>query len=299
MKCKRCKAPAVVALPSHHTGFCEPCFLHFFQRQIKRAIKEEKLLGPDDRILVAVSGGKDSLALLWQLHDLGYTVHGLHVDLGIPEASETAQTTISAFCHHRAIPLHIISTAEAGVAIPDLAPLIDQPVCSYCGKIKRHFFNKFAVENDFTVLATGHNLDDEVSRLFANTLGWKTEHLASQGPALPAENGFARKIKPLYRHSEFETAAFCFVQGIPYVQAPCPYSQGASFTLYKKLLNELEKQQPGRKLFFYQEFLRRAKDSFQQNAPEDKAITACSRCGAPTTAGVCSVCRLREKIAPA
>ncbi|ACV68651.1 ATP-binding protein [Desulfohalobium retbaense] len=297
MKCKRCKEPAVVALPSHHTGFCEPCFLQFFQRQVKRAIKEERLFTPEDRILVAVSGGKDSLALLWQLRDLGYNVHGLHVDLGIPDSSDRAKTAIAAFCDQQAIPLHIVSTEEAGVAIPDLAERIDQPVCSFCGKIKRHFFNTYAVEHGFNVLATGHNLDDEVSRLFANTLGWKTDYLATQGPLLPADNGFARKVKPLYRHSEFETAAFCFLKGIEHVKAPCPYSQGASFTLYKKLLNDLETEQPGRKLFFYQEFLRRAKNSFQDHAPKHPPIAPCIRCGAPTSAEICSVCRLRNKLA--
>ncbi len=60
MKCKRCQVPAVVALPSHHTAFCKECFLVFARRLVERAIKEHSMFTFDDRILIAISGGKDS-----------------------------------------------------------------------------------------------------------------------------------------------------------------------------------------------------------------------------------------------
>ena len=59
------------------------------------------------------------------------------------------------------------------------------------------------MEQGYTVLATGHNLDDEAARLLGNVLHWQTEYLQKQGPSLPGSlEGFAKKVKPLYRLAE-------------------------------------------------------------------------------------------------
>ena len=63
MRCTKCISKAVIGLPRHNAAFCRPCFTQFVHDQVARAIKSERMFGPDDRILVAVSGGKDSLAL--------------------------------------------------------------------------------------------------------------------------------------------------------------------------------------------------------------------------------------------
>lgn len=297
MKCRRCKEPAVVALPSHHTGFCENCFDMFFTRQVEKAIRHSELCTPQDRVLVAVSGGKDSLALMLILHKLGYDVTGLHIDLGIPNSSEIARGVVERFCASHNLPLIIKETAEDGLAIPVVKERLNRPICSACGKIKRYYFNKIAIDGNFTVLATGHNLDDEVARLFSNTMRWDVSYLSDQGPALPAENGFARKIKPLYRVSEFETANYSFLQGIEYCYAPCPYSQGASFTAYKKLWADLEEEMPGRKLDFYLGFLERGKEAFaRQEAITGDTLTPCSKCGYPSSSDICGVCRIKEAV---
>ena len=70
MKCRRCKATAVVALPSHNSAFCADCFLEFFSRQVQKGIESHRLMTPEDRVLVALSGGKDSLTLLVLLAEL-------------------------------------------------------------------------------------------------------------------------------------------------------------------------------------------------------------------------------------
>src|SRR5881409_1553432 len=62
---------AEVQLRAHNTAFCRPCYLFFFRRQVERAIAAQRMLAPGERVLVAVSGGKDSLALWDLLADLG------------------------------------------------------------------------------------------------------------------------------------------------------------------------------------------------------------------------------------
>lgn len=296
MICKRCKAAtAIISLPSHNTGFCEDCFRDFFSKQVARGIENEKLFTHDDRILVALSGGKDSLALMLELSRQEYDVTGLHIDLGIPGSSEAARAVVERFCARHGFKLIVREMTREGLGIPLVKQRLKRPICSACGKIKRHYFNKTALEEGYTALATGHNLDDEVARLFSNTLRWDVGYLSDQGPRLDGEDGFARKVKPFWRLTEFETATFAFLEEIDYHYAPCPYSTGATFTFYKGLWNQLEEEMPGRKLAFYIDFLQRGRSAFSQVEKHSGDILApCSRCGYPTSTTLCGVCRIRE-----
>lgn len=298
MKCKICGSLAVVGLRSHNAAFCGKCYLDFFRRQVQRGIESQKLFNLDDRILVALSGGKDSLGLMLELHEQGYNVTGLFVDLDIPESSAKARNIVENFCQTHSLPLKIVDLGKEGLSIPLVKKHLRRPVCSACGKIKRYFFNREAISGGYAALATGHNLDDEVSRLFSNTLRWDQAYLSDQGPLLAGEDGFARKVKPLWRLSEFETANYAFLRDIPHHTAACPYSSGASFSVLKGIMQNLETAMPGRKLDFYQGFLERGRPVFTRaENSSDKKLLPCSSCGSPTSGGdLCGVCRIRAVI---
>jgi uncharacterized protein (TIGR00269 family) len=122
------------------------------------------------------------------------------------------------------------------------------------------------------------------------------DHLARQRPVLePTHDRFVRKVKPLYRTSEYETAAYSFFRGIDYIVDECPNSLGASQLLYKDMLNRLEASSPGSKLNFVQEFLRRGRGALAQSAPTEPPVD-CERCGMPSFGGVCSFCRLVHEV---
>lgn len=297
MKCSRCKAIAQVALPSHHGGFCPECFQLFFARQVEQAIHKQRMFTKDDKVLVALSGGKDSLALFMELVRQGYDVTGLHIDLGIPGSSGPARAKVEAFCEKIGGRLKVLEMEQEGLPIPLVREKVRRPICSMCGKIKRYFFNKVAVDEGYYALCTGHNLDDEVGRLFANTLRWDVSYLSDQGPALPAAGGFASKCRPLYRLTEFETAAYCFFNGIDHHVSACPYSKGASFTVRKELMNMLESNSPGSKRAFYEGFLKQGRPAFAAVEKEGgQTLAPCLRCGYPTSAEICGVCRVREML---
>ena len=97
MKCAKCKTKAVIGLPRHNAAFCKPCFIGYAHEQVARAIKHERMFGKDDRILVAVSGGKDSLALWHMLLTMGYRADALYVDLGIPGYSARSREKVERF----------------------------------------------------------------------------------------------------------------------------------------------------------------------------------------------------------
>lgn len=314
MKCRRCGEVAVVDLPSHNIAFCAECFQTYFLKQITRGIESQQLFTQEDRILVALSGGKDSLSLMLALIKLGYNAQGLHIDLGIPRSSHAARTVVERFCARHALPLRVLEMEKEGLAIPKVRERLNRPICSACGKIKRYYFNKVAMDEGFDALATGHNLDDEIARLTSNTLRWDIAYLSDQGPALNAESpegtnngeedaentphGFARKVKPLWRLTEFETANFAFLNGIENHYAPCPYSKGATFSVYKTLWLDLENTMPGRKIDFYQGFLERGRPLFARaDAHSGISPRPCIRCGYPTSLDLCGVCRIREALA--
>src|SRR2546423_10538290 len=99
MKCRRCKEPAVIELRRHNAGFCRDCFLHHTREQVRRAIDQSDMLQHGERVLVAVSGGKDSLGLWHLLRGLGYDADGLYVGLGIGEYSDESRAYADAFAH--------------------------------------------------------------------------------------------------------------------------------------------------------------------------------------------------------
>ena len=128
------------------------------------------------------TGGKDSLALMLEISRQGYNVTGLHIDLAIPVSSAAARGVVERFCAKHGLTLMVKDMVAEGLPIPAVKERLNRPICSACGKIKRHFFNKVALDEGFDALATGHNLDDEVARLFSNTLRWDTSYLSDQGP---------------------------------------------------------------------------------------------------------------------
>jgi tRNA-5-methyluridine54 2-sulfurtransferase len=252
-----------------------------------------------------VSGGKDSLTLWSILLTLGYRADALYVDLGIPGYSEKSHEKVQRFAdtlgqsHDTKLIIHTVQE-QAGAGIRELAMLIRRPTCSTCGTIKRYQFNRAAVEQNYDVMATGHNLDDEAARLLGNVLHWQTEYLDKQGPSLPASvEGFAKKVKPLYRLSEREIAAYAVLNRIDYIVEECPMAKGSKLLLYKEVLNRLETESPGTKQRFYCGFLERGTGMEPRTGTmqehDQVALHPCATCGQPTSAEICSYCKMMAR----
>lgn len=302
MKCTRCKAPAVIEVRRHNARFCRDCFLHHVREQVRKTIEEFRMVEPGERVLVAVSGGKDSLALWDVLLDLGYDADGLYLGLGIGEYSGESARTTRAYAKSRELKLvEVDIPADYGFDIPTAATVTRRVPCSACGLSKRHLFNKAALDGAYDVVATGHNLDDEAAVLFGNVLRWSTEYLGRQLPVLPATDGFARKVKPLIRLGEREMAAYCVLKGIDYMVDECPNAVGNKHLGYKEALNAIEDQSPGTKAAFYLTFIDRVAERFANDAAQERLdLRECESCGSPTTSDLsCAFCSLRNRVAKA
>ncbi len=303
MRCRKCQRQAAIHMRQHRLALCAEHYLEWFTDQTERMIKKYAMFSQQERILVAVSGGKDSLSLWDVLWRLGYSVDGMYINLGIKseeDYSNASEQYARQFAEQRGLVLRVWDAAQnTGRSIPQLAERTgwgkDRP-CGVCGIVKRHAMNQAALEGDYQVLATAHNLDDEAAFLMQNTFQWQVEFLRRQSPVLEAGQGLARKVKPFCRFYERETAAYALLRGIPYIEEECPHAAGSKQLFSKDLLNTLERDHPGTKLQFYIGFLNARDQGLFQAAKvaiEPEGMHLCPNCGQPTTKdGLCSYCKI-------
>jgi uncharacterized protein (TIGR00269 family) len=289
----------------HKLALCKEHYLEWIPEQTEKFIKKYQMFTHEEKILVAVSGGKDSLSRWDILVRLGYKADGVYLGLGIDEDinySHESQRLCEKFAAEHNLKLHVVDIEkEYGQSIPMLAQSSHRGYgkpCAVCGLAKRHEMNRIARDLGYDVLATGHNLDDEAAVLFGNTLNWASEFLLRQGPVLPEKNGLARKVKPLCRFYEREMTAYALLSGIEYIYEECPFAEGSKSIFYKETLNQLETTRPGAKLIFYLGFLeaRKSGELFIEKNVEAGVLHDCPKCGQPTsTPDFCSFCRMIEK----
>ena len=294
MRCRVCGGKPVIYMPHHRLALCKEDFLSWFERYTERTIKEFRMFSKEDKVLVAVSGGKDSLALWYVLRKLGYRADGFYLHLGIGEYSERSKEKVEKFANSLGAKVIIKDLKEELVGIPELEKVTSRSACSVCGMLKRYNFNKVAKEHGYTVVVTGHNLDDEASSLLANVVNWNTKYLGRKYPVLEEEEGFVRKAKPFCKFTEKETALYALLRGIDFIEEECPYSEDATSIFFKEILNRIEEKFPGTKMKFYLEYLRKVYPKFRER--KEGKLQPCKVCGEPSPAEVCPVCRLKERI---
>ena len=305
MRCRKCGEKAVINMRQHRLSLCAEHYLEWIPQQVQRHIEKYEMFSFDDKILVAVSGGKDSLALWNILNGLGYKTEGVYIDLGIDEGidySRNSRLTVESFAENNQLPIHLINMQKKhGETIPEINQRTHRgrrKPCSVCGLVKRHVLNQFSLDGSFDVIVTGHNLDDEAAILLANTLDWSLEFLSRGYPVLPAKPGFTRKAKPFCRIYERESAAYTILRKINFINSECPFSIDSKQIYYKEILNQWEDDKPGTKLRFYLHYLKTLdQGAFPRGQENDQELIdqQCPNCGQPTnTGGLCAFCQIFE-----
>ncbi len=299
-KCVVCGKRASIVIERARVGFCEEHFIEYYERIIKRTLKRNGFSG--GRVLVAVSGGKDSMALLYALNklkdDLGIEIMALHIDLGIDNYSIESRRAVEKLLKELDIKYIIVSVKDyLGVSIPEAVKFVRKPPCSVCGLVKRWIMNKVAYENNYDYIATGHNLDDVSTYFLKAMFTYRYEDIVRGNEVISPpkpELKMVGRLRPQIFLTEKENLFYCEVNGVPYVDLECPLSRGALLKKYKTLWETALKLNPMSQYNFTRSILS-IKKKIQQ---EEIEIKPCKICGFPTTAsdGVCSFCKLREKI---
>lgn len=300
LKCKICKDKPVIYLRASNLALCKKHFIERFDEITYEVIKKFKMFEKNEKILVACSGGKDSSSLAFFLKKLNFDIEGIYINLGIEKDgySQKSEEFVKKFSEKFNIKIHIYDLKkEKGKGMDEiLRDKKNYKPCSVCGIIKRYVMNKFAFEKKFSAIATGHNLDDEVSRLFGNIIFWQEGYLLQQNPLLEKESKLLKKVKPFAFFTEKETALYAILNEIDYIKDECPYSKDAKTLFYKSILNKVEENSPGAKIRFYKGFLEIQKKYFKVVHKKHTEITGeekeCKICGMPTTKDICGFCRI-------
>ncbi len=282
-------------------------FVSYIEKKVRDTIRTYSLCSKDSRIAVAVSGGKDSLACLFILHTLGYTVEAITINPGIGAYSEKNLLNLQQFCQTYTIPLHVLSYEHLlGYKLPELMHRLNSDKtktyssCMVCGILKRYYLNKFAREKNFTHIATGHNLDDEAQGFVMSVFRNDLDRALRQGPITGTTNtdGFVTRIKPLYKISEDEVIRYTTIRRFTIEYGSCPLSEGAYRKEYREMLDDFEKKYPHTKynISSFQESFKKQVLSIESKPNEDVSINRCQRCGEPTAHEICRVCLLVQDI---
>lgn len=297
MKCHICGQKGSIDLKHHNLKVCEVCFIKFFKKKVERTIKDLKLFEKDERLLIAVSGGKDSQGLWHLLWDMGYEVDGVYIDLGFGDASEKAREVAEEISRILGRKLHIINLKErTGFTLPELSKHTKRTPCSLCGLVKRYIMNEIALKENYSAIITGHNLDDETATLMKNVLRWELAYLGRQTPLLEKFNGFVKKVKPYVFCYEKETFLYVLIKGLPYSKEGCPYSKKAKNKSLKMAFHIMENSSPGVKLNFMKLFLKNRSFFVPLRERElQNLVRNCKICGYPTDREICALCTILER----
>ena len=263
---------------------CIEHFFEYFERKVKQAITDFNLLDKNDKICVAVSGGKDSVVLLYLLKKFGFNVSGLAIDEGIRGYRAKTLTFLKKFCKDLGVPLVIKKfKVETGKNLDDMVH--KGPACNACGTFRRFLLNKYS--QGFDKIATGHNLDDESQAVLMNLFKAQTELFDRQGPITREAEGFTRKVKPLYYLLEKEILAYAFLKGfdVPFVE--CPYARLSFRSHVRDFINREEVSSPGAKERIIARFL-----ELKKKTSKPVVTSTCPVCLFPSESGVCRACRL-------
>ena len=190
-------------------------------KRITRAIMEYRLIEPGDRVLTALSGGKDSLALAWNLarksrgFPVSFRVEAMHLVTGFadPEQPRRLRELLDGW----GLPLRIVDHPAA-----ERAAAGSPPTCFGCARERRRLLLEEAAAGGFTKVALGHHMDDALATLLMN-MSWNAE-LAAMPPKLEGAEGAPALIRPLILLQEDLLAKLVRAAGWPVESCVCPWA---------------------------------------------------------------------------
>jgi uncharacterized protein (TIGR00269 family) len=280
-----------------------------FESEVKKTIKDHKLLKKGERVLVAVSGGKDSTVILYLLKKFGYEPEAFIIDLEIGEYSKKNLDNIRKVCLDIGVKLHVVDfKKEFGRSVCYLRSVLNEKEklqsCTVCGIMKRYLLNKKSRQFKADKLVVGHNLDDEAQTILMNlVISGGPELCLNMGPMVGKrrDRHFVPRVKPLYFTFEADVRRYSELKGFPVVYDRCPCAIGSHRFATRDMLDEWERERPGTKLKLVTNFLDilpGLREHFTANGNKmiTKSVNKCKKCGEPARRGVCASCELITKI---
>jgi uncharacterized protein (TIGR00269 family) len=295
MKCDRCQNTAAYSRKYSGENLCSECFSNSILRKAAKTISKYNMIQNGELVCVAVSGGKDSLALLHVLSKMSknhnFRIHAVTIDEGIDGYRDEALQIVRNFCKELGVEHSVYSYKELfGLTLDESLTLREEEKissCSICGTFRRRAMDHAARQIGADVVATGHNLDDTLQTFVINTLSGDTNKIGWMDPDTSGNS--LRKVKPFCEIYEAEIVFYAFTNNLPFQTEPCPHMNEGIRTEIREFLNSLEGSHSGIKNSMYRSVL---KISQIVKDTDHKQKISCSNCGADCTGKVCSVCKM-------
>jgi uncharacterized protein (TIGR00269 family) len=306
--CSACKRrEAFFYRPYSGEKLCKKCFVESIEAKVRASIAKYGMFNFNDRIAVAVSGGKDSLSLLHVLAKMERfrpkaSLVAVTVDEGIKGYRDEAMKIAEAYCKKLKVAHHVVSfKALYGFTLDEIIARIRQKsekeltACAYCGVLRRRALNVAAREVDATKIATAHTLDDEVQTILLNIFHGDVPRLAKEKPVTDdVHKRFVQKVKPFCEIPEKESALYAYVKKIQFQDTPCPYASEALRNDIRAMLNRIEEKHAGTKFTIFNS-IERMRPALDKIAKSNN-FEECVECGEPASQGLCKVCQMLKQV---
>ena len=263
------------------------------EKKVAETIRKYKLLKKSDKVVVALSGGKDSTSIMYMLDNLGYNVEGLMIDLHLGEWSKIHNNNMIKFCKGLDVPLTIVDLKkELGQGICFIKAVLKEKKnltgCTVCGIIKRWILNKWAKKLGADKLVTGHNLDDEAQNVLMNFLKGNVLLGINSSPATGGKSvkGFAQRVKPLFFIAESEIRKYAKSKKFDILYDKCPCAFGTYRVDTREWMSGISDAE---KLRIVENFQKLVPKLREENVRE---IRVCKICGEPSSGDVCKACEI-------
>ena len=258
-------------------SLCTGCFRRSISRKAAKTVSKYDMIRDGDRVAVAVSGGKDSLALLQIMHEMSqghnFEIDVITIDEGIPGYRDEALGIVSDVCGSLGVGHRVYAYKDLfEVSLDEALDMRQQQPqnprgargmssCSICGTLRRRAIDIAAADVGADAVATGHNLDDMLQTFLINMLSGDTDKIAWMGPggatgAAADAGANPRRIKPFCEIYESEIVFYAFASRLPFQQEPCPHMNEGIRTEIREFLNSLESERSGIKNSMYASVLR-------------------------------------------
>ncbi|TBR09149.1 MAG: TIGR00269 family protein [Candidatus Nitrosotenuis sp.] len=295
MKCDRCENTAVYSRKYSGENLCSECFSNSILRKAAKTISKYSMIQNGELVCVAVSGGKDSLALLHVLSKMAknhnFRIHAITIDEGIPGYREEALEIVRKFCRDLGVSHSVYTYKDLfDLTLDESLKLRDEEKmssCTICGTFRRRAMDHAIKDTGSDVIATGHNLDDTLQTFIINTLSGDTNKIGWMDP--DTSDNSIRKIKPFCEIYESEIVFYAFTNNLPFQTEPCPHMNEGIRTEIREFLNKLENSHSGIKNNMYKSVLKLSQIVGDSNY---KQKTSCLNCGNECTGKICSVCKM-------
>jgi uncharacterized protein (TIGR00269 family) len=264
------------------------------EKKVFETIQKYKLCNKKEKILVAMSGGKDSSVVAYLLKKFGYKIEGFHINLGMGSYSERCFQAVKKLCKQLNVKLHVYDIKkEMGSSMCYLRTTIQHSKklknCAICGVIKKWIMNREARKIKLDKIATGHNLDDETQTFLMNICKGSPELSANSGPISRNINDkkFVPRIKPLFYVAENDIRDFSKKMKLPVVYERCPCAIDSYRVQIREFVNTLTKKEKENIMKNFDRLFPKI-----QKLKSMEGLKYCEICGEPSRNNICKMCQL-------